>query len=589
MDDASRHRLLRRGCTNRQTVARPVERSHLPLERSHLSDERRRRLTHRAAPALAGIVVVVLLIVVIASSGPSPAIGVARNFTRAWERSDYTAMYALLTPEARRTIDAAGFAAAYRQAADTATATGVSAAKPKESGSGARVDMRVRTRIFGVLRHRLALSVKRSRVAWSRNLVFPGLRPGETLTRRSDPPPRAEIQAQDGRKIVSGPARSRVPSAAGRGIAGQMGLPRTEPERNALYARGFPKDQPIGQGGLERILEQRIAGSPGGTLLAGRRVIARARSRASGPVRTTIDLGIETAAVSALGARLGGVAALDPKTGQVRALAGIAFSGPQPPGSTFKLVTLSAVLTAKVAKPTDRFPVRTRALIDGVPLENANGESCGGTLVDSFVNSCNSVFAPLGLKVGAKRLVDMAERYGFNDPAPFPGARPATIPKASGITSDLDLGSTAIGQGKVLATPLEMASIAQAIAAEGVRYRPTIVPGPLPFPRRAISRKVAHKIREMMVEVVKRGTGTSAALAPGEVAGKTGTAELGNTRGPGATSGGAANTDAWFACFAPANNPRIAVGVMLIRAGAGGQTAAPVARQVLATALRGGR
>ena len=351
-----------------------------------------------------------------------------------------------------------------------------------------------------------------------------------------------------------------------------MGQPRTEPERNALYARGFPKDQPIGQGGLERILEQRVAGSPGGTLLAGRRVIARARSRASGPVRTTIDLGIETAAVSALGARLGGVAALDPKTGQVRALAGIAFSGPQPPGSTFKLVTLSAVLTAKVAKPTDRFPVRTRALIDGVPLENANGESCGGTLVDSFVNSCNSVFAGCG-----------------NDPAPFPGARPATIPKASGITSDLDLGSTAIGQGKVLATPLEMASIAQAIAAEGVRYRPTIVPGPLPFPRRAISRKVAHKIREMMVEVVKRGTGTSAALAPGEVAGKTGTAELGNTRGPGATSGGAANTDAWFACFAPANNPRIAVGVMLIRAGAGGQTAAPVARQVLATALRGGR
>ena len=88
-----------------------------------------------------------------------------------------------------------------------------------------------------------------------------------------------------------------------------------------------------------------------------------------------------------------------------------------------------------------------------------------------------------------------------------------------------------------------------------------------------------------MVEVVKRGTGTSAALAPGEVAGKTGTAELGNTRGPNATGGGAANTDAWFACFAPAKHPRIAVGVMLIRAGAGGQTAAPVAREVLRTAL----
>ena len=119
----------------------------------------------------------------------------------------------------------------------------------------------------------------------------------------------------------------------------------------------------------------------------------------------------------------------------------------------------------------------------------------------------------------------------------------------------------------------------------GVQYRPTIVPGPLPFPRRAISKKVAHTIRRLMVEVVQRGTGTSAALAPGQVAGKTGTAELGNTRGPGATTGGAQNTDAWFASFAPAKDPRIAVGVMLIRAGAGGQTAAPVARQVLAAAL----
>ncbi len=562
---------------------------HLSAERRHLSDERRRRLTRRAAPAVAGVAVLILLIVVIASGGPSPAIGVARNFTRAWERSDYGAMYGLLTPDSRRTIGAAAFAAAYRDAADTATATSIKVRQPQESKKGATVDVRVRTRVFGAVKGRLDVPVHKSHVVWSRSLVFPGLKPGETLTRRSDVPPRAAIQAQDGRTIVSGPARSRTPGPGGAGIAGQMGPAPTEAERKAIYARGFPKDQPVGVGGLERILEPRVAGSPGGTLLAGRRTIASARAHASGPVRTTIDLGLESAAVNALGARLGGVAVLDARTGQVRGLAGIAFSGPQPPGSTFKLVTLSAVLTGHVAKPNDRFPVQTRALIDGVSLENANGESCGGTLVDSFVNSCNSVFAPLGVKVGAKRLVDMAERYGFNDPAPFPGARPSTIPQASTITSALDLGSTAIGQGKVLATPLEMASIAQTIASEGLRYRPTIVPGPLPFPRRAIDRKVSHTIRGMMVQVVKRGTGTSAALAPGEVAGKTGTAELGNTRGPGATSGGATNTDAWFACFAPAKNPRIAVGVMLIRAGAGGQTAAPVARQVLAAALRGGR
>ncbi|MBV9212713.1 MAG: penicillin-binding protein 2, partial [Actinobacteria bacterium] len=257
------------------------------------------------------------------------------------------------------------------------------------------------------------------------------------------------------------------------------------------------------------------------------------------------------------------------------------------PGSTFKLVTLSAVLANHVAKPSDRFPVRTHAILDGVPLENANGESCGGTLVDSFANSCNSVFAPLGVKVGAQHLVQMAEAYGFNEPPPFPGALPSTIPAASRITAPLDIGSTAIGQGEVLATPLEMASIAQTIATQGVRYRPAIVPGPPPAPRRAVTPKVARTVRRMMIEVVRRGTGTSAALAPGEVAGKTGTAELGNTRGPGATSGGAQNTDAWFACFAPAKAPQIAVGVILIRAGAGGDTAAPVARQVLVAALGG--
>ena len=552
------------------------------------SDERRRRLTHRGAPALGGAFLVILLIVLIASSGPSPAIGVARRFTHAWERSDYRAMYAMLTPAARRGIDAAGFTEAYRTAADTATATGVAAGKVSETHGGARVQMAVRTRIFGTIKARLELPVSHSRVVWSRDLVFAGLRHGEALTRRSDPPPRAAIQAADGAPIVSGPAQSRTPSAAGRGIAGQMGVPQNPADSEALYARGFPQGRPVGQGGLERILEQRVAGRPGGTLLEGRRVVRRAASHPAQAVRTTIDLHIEAAAVSALGGRLGGVAALDPHTGQVRALAGIAFSGPQPPGSTFKLVTLAAVLTGHVAKPTDTFPVATHALIDGVPLDNANGESCGGTLENAFVQSCNSVFAPLGVRVGAKRLVDMAERFGFNDPAPFPGAKPSTIPHPDGITSNLDVGSTAIGQGKVLATPLEMASIAQAIAAGGVQYRPTIVAGPRPFPRRAIDRRIARTMRRLMVEVVRRGTGTSAALPTVEVAGKTGTAELGNTRGPNATSGGAANTDAWFASFAPAKHARIAVGVMLIRAGAGGQTAAPVARQVLSAALSRG-
>ena len=92
----------------------------------------------------------------------------------------------------------------------------------------------------------------------------------------------------------------------------------------------------------------------------------------------------------ALAGRLGGVAALDPRNGEIRALAGIAFSAPQPPGSTFKIVTTAAALEQGLVKPSTDFPVESHAIIDGVELENANGEFCGGTFRDSFAHSCNS-------------------------------------------------------------------------------------------------------------------------------------------------------------------------------------------------------
>jgi cell division protein FtsI/penicillin-binding protein 2 len=227
-----------------------------------------------------------------------------------------------------------------------------------------------------------------------------------------------------------------------------------------------------------------------------------------------------------------------------------------------------------------------------VALENANGESCGGTFRESFAHSCNSVFAPLGVKVGARRLAATAERYGFNEPPSIRGEAQSTLPEASEIRSPLDVGSTAIGQGRVLATPLELASIAQAVAAHGVRTAPTLHPGARTARRRVTSSRVAGIVRDLMVDVVGYGTGTSAAIPGVKVAGKTGTAELEDTRGPRAKQqqgvkgdAPASNTDAWFAAFAPAERPRIAVGVMFVRAGAGGATAAPAARVVLAAAL----
>jgi cell division protein FtsI/penicillin-binding protein 2 len=243
------------------------------------------------------------------------------------------------------------------------------------------------------------------------------------------------------------------------------------------------------------------------------------------------------------------------------------------------------------------FPYQTAATLSGVELQNANGESCGGSLESSFAQSCNSVFAPLGAKLGARRLVATAERFGFNQDPGLTGAARSTIPPAEEIGDDLAVGSTAIGQGKVLATPLQMALIAATIGEDGVRPRPTLLKGSDTERVRATSRSVARTIARYMRTVVVSGTGAAAAVPGVKVAGKTGTAELRTTvrqqPAPDADPAqqqqqlqdDASDTDAWFTAFAPMRHPRVAVGVLLVGQGAGGATAAPAARTVLQAAL----
>ena len=251
-------------------------------------------------------------------------------------------------------------------------------------------------------------------------------------------------------------------------------------------------------------------------------------------------------------------------------------------------MTTAAALERRLVKPSTEFPVETHATIDGVELENANGESCGGSFRNSFAHSCNSVFAPLGLEIGAPALVDMAERFGWNAPATIPGEVPSTLPPAAEIKTPLELASTAIGQFETLATPLQMASVAQTISSHGVRHPPTLRARERTAETRVVSRRIARTIESLMIDVVAYGTGTAAAIPGVRVAGKTGTAELEDTRDPetGETlPPDPTNTDAWFTAYAPAKRPQIAVAVMLVRAGAGGATAAPAARVVLDAAL----
>jgi penicillin-binding protein A len=243
----------------------------------------------------------------------------------------------------------------------------------------------------------------------------------------------------------------------------------------------------------------------------------------------------------------------------------------------FKIITAAAALDKRVAKPSSTFPVRTAATLEGVTLRNAGGESCGGTLVNSFAHSCNSVFAPLGAELGARRLLAAAKAFGFGERPRIPNAKPSTI--ARELKDDLAVGAAAIGQDRDLATPLAMASVGAAIAERGVRAKPRIVRSDPVIRHRATSARVAGQVRAMMIGVVQGGTGTAAALPGVQVAGKTGTAEL----VPNSTDPKDAN--AWFVAFAPADRPRVAVAVMLVGAGFGGTAAAPVAREVLAAAL----
>jgi penicillin-binding protein A len=521
----------------------------------------------------------------------------ATSWEQAWQRRDYGAMHGMLAPAAQARWPALRFARAYREAAATATMTGLQLGKPRISGDSATFPATAATRIFGTVRGDVTLRLVTGpdgspAVAWDRSLLFPGLRAGERLTSDTRMPPRATIEARDGTPLAKGDARLSDLGPVAAEVAGRVG-PAPAARTAELAARGVPAGAAVGLTGLELQFDRRLAGTPGGDLKAGRRVLASSRPRPGTDVRTTIDPAVQRAAVTALAGRYGGVAAIRPSDGEILALAGIASAAPQPPGSTFKIITLTSALEARAAKLSTSYPAQTEATLSGVALRNANGESCGGTLLASFAESCNSVFAPLGVKVGAKRLVATAERFGFNEDLGIAGAARATIPAAGEIGDDLAVGSTAIGQGKVLSTPLHLATVAAAIGEHGQRPLPTYAEGAARPRTRATTPQVARKVRRAMEAVVASGTGVAAAIPGVTVAGKTGTAELRSTvsQDPAPTDPSlepqpdATDTDAWFAAFAPARHPRIAVSVLLVAQGAGGDTAAPVARAVLQAGL----
>jgi len=518
----------------------------------------------------------------------------ARHYVSDWARGDFGGMYALLDTASRQSLSEQRFVSAYQRAATTATLTQLIPGRVSgPDGNLLHVRMRVKTRIFGELHETLDLAFSGggsgARMHFTDASVFPGLKVSEHLHRSVSLAPRAALLARDGTPRAQGPGRkSPIPNVAGEIVGTLDPIPS---DQAATYAaQGYPAGAKVGTDGLERIFQSQLAGRPGGTLAAGARVLAQTAPSPGHTVRTTIDPALEAAAISAKGSHLAGIAAMDPRNGQVLALSGIAFSAPQPPGSTMKIITATGALEAGIVKLSSTFPIQTSATIAGYTLENANGEACGGTFLNAFAVSCNSVFAPLGARLGGARLVNMAERFGFNHQPPFAGAAESTIPSAATIGGALAVGSSAIGQGRVLTTPLEMVDTGATIAMGGRRPLQTLQLGRPPRFVHVTSRAVAAEVQQMMIAVVRSGTGTAAAIPGVTVAGKTGTAELRNTAvPPGGTPPTPAqllqDTDAWFVGYAPVGAPRIAVAALFPNQGAGGATAAPAVHDVLAAAL----
>jgi penicillin-binding protein A len=524
-----------------------------PGHRAGRRGYRRRRspLAYLAPAVLVAVAVAVVALVVRHDQRLQRQRDGAARYAKAWAARDARGMWETLDGTAQTAYPLERFQALEATADHAATVQAVRIGRPSEPKGGAVVlPVAVRTELFGTLRGMVKLPLDDSgHVRWTPELRLPGLRAGET--------PR--------RQTLQEPRHARVLTAAGQPI-----------DDDPVLAPFAP--------GLRQRYRARLQGRPGAELRYGARVIAHVAPVSGKSVHSTLRHDVQVAAQAALGNRYGGVAVLRPSDGSVLALAGIAVSAPQPPGSTFKIITLSAALSAGLATPSTTYPVRTSATLSGVKLSNASNEACGGSLSASFAASCNSVFAPLGARVGARRLAARARAFGFQETPRVPAAKPSTIgDPAKDLRDAIAVGSTAIGQNKDLATPLQMASVAAAIGEHGVRAKPRVVHSDPVLRRRAVSARVAGQVRDMMIDVVRSGTGTAAALPGVQVAGKTGTAELRFTGGAAADP---RNTDAWFVAFAPAQNPRVAVGVMLVGAGAGGKAAAPIARQVLAAALQ---
>lgn len=421
------------------------------------------------------------------------------------------------------------------------------------------------------------------RVRWSPELLHPELKEGQRLRAARDWPDRAPVLAADGSVL------STSPSGSARQLAGQLGAATAEAaeELGPPYREG----DAVGTAGLHQQYERRLAGTPG---LAVQIVDAEDKEvktlqRFGGadgePLKTTIDPKVQAAAGKALGdvSKPASMVALRPSTGEILAVANKpggynrALMGQYPPGSTFKVVTAAALVADGVGART-KVPCPATTTIGGRSFHNYQDEDFGQIpFREAFAHSCNTTFARLAVdRLGQKRLAEVAGQFGFNVPiiAGLPAVR-AAFPDNK---DDTAFASASFGQGKVLTSPLNMASVAAA-AADGTWRSPRIVDadvasqaadagGRKPVPPKKLEPAVEKALHSLMPAVVSEGTASGVGFPPG-TAGKTGTAEYGSGEEP--------PTHAWFIGY----RKDVAFAVIVEGGGTGAEAAAPIAAKFL--------
>lgn len=388
------------------------------------------------------------------------------------------------------------------------------------------------------------------------------------------------LEALEGVMVRDATERSALPSPFADHVVGTTG-PITAEILESLGAPYTATDV-VGRSGLERALEARLAGAPYQEVQRvnryGRVVEVLTTFAATPPedVTTTLDIDVQSAVEAVIGAapEPAAIVVLDVTTGGIRAVASRpldsfdrALGGLYPPGSTFKVVTAAALLEKGVT-PLQTVDCPVEVNVGGRVFTNA-GETALGQIAfaDAFAFSCNTTFAPLAAAMMEEGdLAEVAASFGFGVAPDLPvPASTAVFPEP---IDDAEEAAAAIGQGRVLASPLHMATVGAAVAGGGWR-RPSLLSGD-PVNPLALDEEVLTPLADLMLRVVTYGTGTAAAVEDQEVRGKTGTAEY--------SVGDTIENHAWFIGYWGG----YAFAVLVEGGGAGGQVAAPLAADLVA-------